>query len=65
MKKNQKSSRVRTVSDTLWKINVPIDVSYGAQTQRAVENFPISGIQFNKNGIQYDKILLYDLCIYC
>jgi len=51
MKKDQKSSNVRTVSDSMGKINVPADVSYGAQTQRAVENFPISGIQFNKNFI--------------
>ena len=51
MKKDQKSSKVRTVSDSMGKINVPIDVSYRAQTQRAVENFPISGIQFNKNFI--------------
>tara|TARA_Y100001970_G_C14252899_1_gene873139 strand:- start:5309 stop:6706 length:1398 start_codon:yes stop_codon:yes gene_type:complete len=51
MKKNQKYSKFHTVSDSMGQINVPINVSYRAQTQRAVENFPISGIQFNKNFI--------------
>ena len=51
MKKDQKSSKVRIVSDSMGKINVPIEALYGASTQRALENFPISGIQFNKNFI--------------
>ena len=36
----------RTETDTMGEIKVPYDAYYGAQTQRAVENFPISGITF-------------------
>lgn len=34
---------VRTETDSLGKIEVPINALYAAQTQRAVENFPVSG----------------------
>ena len=33
----------RIEHDTMGEVRVPIDALYGAQTQRAVENFPISG----------------------
>jgi len=33
----------RTERDTLGEVRVPKDAAYGAQTQRAVENFPVSG----------------------
>ncbi|MDO6461820.1 class II fumarate hydratase [Granulosicoccaceae sp. 1_MG-2023] len=33
----------RTEHDSLGEVSVPLDALYGAQTQRAVENFPISG----------------------
>jgi fumarate hydratase, class II len=33
----------RTEHDTMGEVLVPIDALYAAQTQRAVENFPISG----------------------
>ncbi len=33
----------RTERDSLGEMQVPADALYGAQTQRAVENFPISG----------------------
>ncbi len=35
----------RVESDSLGDIRVPADAYYGAQTQRAVENFPISGLR--------------------
>ena len=35
----------RTEHDTLGKVQVPRDAYYGAQTQRAVENFPVSGLR--------------------
>jgi fumarate hydratase class II len=35
----------RTEHDTLGEVKVPGDAYYGAQTQRAVENFPISGLR--------------------
>ncbi len=37
-------ARYRIERDTLGKIRVPARAYYGAQTQRAVENFPISGL---------------------
>jgi fumarate hydratase class II len=33
----------RTERDSLGEVEVPADALYGAQTQRAVENFPVSG----------------------
>jgi aspartate ammonia-lyase len=36
---------VRTEHDTLGEVSVPDDALYGAQTQRAVENYPVSGLR--------------------
>ncbi|TWT55125.1 Fumarate hydratase class II [Rubripirellula amarantea] len=36
-------SKQRTELDSMGEVHVPADAYYGAQTQRAVENFPISG----------------------
>jgi fumarate hydratase class II len=36
----------RTERDSMGEVKVPKGAYYGAQTQRAVENFPISGIRF-------------------
>src|SRR6186997_3034054 len=33
----------RLERDTLGEVKVPADALYGAQTQRAVDNFPVSG----------------------
>ncbi|HDH08754.1 MAG TPA: aspartate ammonia-lyase, partial [Gammaproteobacteria bacterium] len=38
---NNKQTRVE--KDSMGEIEVPADALYGAQTQRAVNNFPISG----------------------
>src|SRR5512139_458870 len=38
-------SNTRIERDSLGEIRVPADALYGAQTQRAVENFPISGLK--------------------
>ena len=43
MKKNQS---FRIEKDSLGEIKVPRKALWGAQTQRAIENFPISGIKF-------------------
>jgi fumarate hydratase class II len=37
----------REESDSLGTVRVPVNAYYGAQTQRAVENFPISGLTFH------------------
>ena len=39
----QQNPRYRTEHDTMGEVQVPADALYAAQTQRAVENFPISG----------------------
>src|SRR5437660_11278667 len=36
-------SRFRIEKDSMGEVKVPAQAYYGAQTQRAVENFPISG----------------------
>jgi fumarate hydratase class II len=41
----------RTEKDSLGEMRVPADALYAAQTQRAVENFPISGIRFPRRFI--------------
>ena len=38
-------SDFRTEVDSMGEVQVPANAYYGAQTQRAVENFPISGLQ--------------------
>lgn len=45
-------TQFRTERDSMGEIQVPADALYSAQTQRAVENFPISGIRFNRDFIQ-------------
>src|SRR5437764_9901944 len=35
----------RSETDPLGALQVPADAYYGVQTQRAVENFPISGLR--------------------
>jgi fumarate hydratase class II len=41
----------RTVSDSMGEIEVPGDALWGAQTQRAVDNFPISGMRMPRRFI--------------
>ncbi|HLF90085.1 MAG TPA: lyase family protein, partial [Anaerolineales bacterium] len=38
-------SEYRIEKDSLGEMRVPKDALYGAQTQRAVQNFPISGLR--------------------
>ncbi len=42
----------RVESDTMGEVKVPNSAYYGAQTQRAVENFPISGVRLPKDFIR-------------
>jgi fumarate hydratase, class II len=46
------SEGFRTEKDSLGPVQVPARALYGAQTQRAVENFPISGQRFGRRMIQ-------------
>ncbi len=45
-------SGYRIEKDSMGELQVPQDAVYGAQTQRAVENFPISGITLPEAFIQ-------------
>ena len=42
----------RIEHDTMGEVRVPVDALYRAQTQRAVENFPISGITLTRRHIE-------------
>ncbi len=38
------AKKYRIEKDSMGKVKVPVNAYYGAQTQRAIENFPVSGI---------------------
>ena len=42
----------RIESDSMGRMKVPKDALYGAQTARAVENFPISNLKFKRSFIE-------------
>jgi aspartate ammonia-lyase len=52
MTQQQMTSDVRIEHDSLGDVRVPADALYGAQTQRAVENFPVSGLHAHPLLIQ-------------
>ncbi|MBX6377873.1 MAG: class II fumarate hydratase [Clostridia bacterium] len=45
-------SEFRTERDSMGEMQVPADAYYGASTQRAVLNFPISGLRFPRGFIR-------------
>ncbi len=45
-------SEHRIAKDTMGEIRVPAQAYYGAQTQRAIENFPISGLRMPRRMIR-------------
>src|SRR5687767_1490045 len=46
------SEAFRTEKDSMGEMKVPADAYYGAQTGRAVENFPISDLRFSRRFIE-------------
>ncbi len=46
------STEFRVEADSLGDMRVPAEAYYGAQTARAVENFPISGLSFPRGFIR-------------
>ena len=52
MQDSDRTEGDRIEKDSLGEVRVPADALYGAQTQRAVENFPISGQRFGRGFIQ-------------
>lgn len=45
-------SEYRVEKDSMGEVKVPVNALYGAQTQRAFENFPVSGIRFSREFIK-------------
>ncbi len=48
---------MRIEKDTLGKVEVPDSAYYGAQTQRAIHNFPISGLKLPRRFIKAQGIV--------
>ena len=40
----------RIEKDSMGEVRVPVSAYYGASTQRALENFPISGLRFSRGS---------------
>jgi fumarate hydratase class II len=49
----------RIEKDSMGPVNVPKEAYYGAQTQRAIENFPISGWRFHRELIYALGLIKY------
>ena len=49
----------RVERDSLGEVRVPAEALWGAQTQRAIENFPISGIRFSRTFIRALGLIKY------
>ena len=49
----------RKESDSMGQMSVPKDALYGAQTARAVENFPISKLRFNRSLLKPWELLSF------
>src|SRR5688500_4403061 len=45
-------SDFRVEKDSMGEVRVPADAYWGASTQRAVENFPVSGLRFPRRFIE-------------
>ena len=52
MTANSNDAEYRIEHDTMGEVRVPAHALYRAQTQRAVENFPISGIRLERRHIE-------------
>ncbi|MFC6755758.1 MULTISPECIES: class II fumarate hydratase [Haloarcula] len=46
------SDEFRTEQDSLGEMQVPADAYWGAQTQRAIQNFPISDVTFGRRFVR-------------
>src|SRR6266404_1639103 len=45
-------NELRTEVDSMGQMQVPAEAYYGAQTARAIENFPISNLRFPRSFIR-------------
>jgi fumarate hydratase class II len=51
------TSSYRVARDSLGEVRVPREAYWGAQTQRALENFPISGLRFPRRFLRAQGIV--------
>jgi fumarate hydratase class II len=49
---SERHDQFRTESDSLGQVEVPAEALYGAQTQRALDNFPVSGLRLPRRVIR-------------
>lgn len=49
--------QTRTVHDSLGELSIPVDAYYGAQTARAIRNFPISGFHLPEAFVRAQAII--------
>jgi len=52
MEHSKQNRKTRVEWDSMGELNVPADAYYGAQTMRAVGNFPISKLRFPRSFIR-------------
>src|SRR3990172_6430215 len=52
MSNKKTNGQFRIESDSMGEMKVPKNAYWAAQTQRAVENFPVSGIRFPRSFIR-------------
>ncbi|HLH69262.1 MAG TPA: class II fumarate hydratase [Candidatus Dormibacteraeota bacterium] len=57
MAETDTGSRVRIERDSMGEMEVPVDALYGASTQRAVLNFPISGQRLPRRFIRAQALI--------
>ena len=53
------NTNFRIEHDSMGELQVPADALYGAQTQRAVDNFPISGLPLPATFIRALALVKY------
>ena len=51
------SSTTRIEKDSMGDVQVPADAYWGAQTQRAVENFTVSGYRFGRRFLRAQGLI--------
>ncbi len=59
---DKKKSRYRWEEDSMGPVKIPGEAYYGAQTQRAHENFPISDLRFSRQFIKIMGLIKWAAC---
>jgi fumarate hydratase, class II len=58
-RKSMPSQSLKTVHDSLGQLDIPANAYYGAQTARALANFPVSGLVLQREFIRAQAIIKY------